>query len=221
MKILVFAEHRDGKLKKSSCEAVRAARTIADQVNGTCTALVIGSGVTADAAELGAYGAERVLAVDGPTLARHSNTAWAKIIADTAAELGAAIVILSASQMGKDLAPRVAVKLKAGLASDCTALAVQNGEVVATRPVYAGKALTDVIVKTPVKVLTLRPNVFTAIPSGGSAQVEKREPSLSEKDFGCVVTAVKVASGRPDVTEADIIVSGGRGLKGPEHFHII
>jgi len=221
MNILVFAEQRDGKLKKSAGEAVRAARTLADQLKGSCIALVIGNNVEGNAAELGKYGAARVVALESPTLARHSNTAWARLIADTAASEGSSIVVLSASQMGKDLAPRVAVKLNAGLASDCTALAVENGEVIATRPVYAGKALIEVRVTTPVKVFSLRPNVFAATVSGGPAPVEKREPALTEKDFGSVVTDVKVASGRPDVTEADIIVSGGRGLKGPEHFHLI
>jgi electron transfer flavoprotein alpha subunit len=221
MNVLVFAEQRDGKIKKSSGEAVRAARTIADQVHGTCVALTVGSGAAGSAGELGLFGAARVLAFDGPAVSRHSNTAWAKLIAHAALQENAEIVMLSASQMGKDLAPRVAVKLNAGLASDCIALRVENSEVVATRPVYAGKALTDVKVKTPVKVFTLRPNVFTASASGAAAPVEKRDPVLGEKDIGSVVTDLKVASGRPDVTEADVIVSGGRGMKGPEQFHLI
>jgi electron transfer flavoprotein alpha subunit len=123
--------------------------------------------------------------------------------------------------MGKDIAPRVAAKLGAGLASDCVALSVQDGEIVATRPVYAGKALIDVRVKTAMKVFTLRPNVFTAASESGQAVIEKTSVVLDQKDFGSIVTQVKVASGRPDVTEADIIVSGGRGLKGPENFHLI
>jgi electron transfer flavoprotein alpha subunit len=221
MNVLVFAEQRDGKIKKSSGEAVRAARTIADQLHGTCIALTIGSGVAASAGELGLFGAARVLAIDSTALSHHSNTAWAKIIARSAMEEKAEIVILSASQMGKDLAPRVAVKLNAGLAPDCIALRVENSEVIATRPVYAGKALADVKVKTPVKVFTLRPNVFTASASGAAAPVEKRDPAVDEKDFGSMVTDVKVASGRPDVTEADSIVSGGRGMKGPDKFHLI
>lgn len=221
MNVLVFAEQREGKLKKSAGEVVRAARSLADQLNGSCVALVIGNNIAGNVAELGTYGATRVLAIDSPSLSRHSNTAWAKIIADLATQESAAVVILAASQMGKDLAPRVAVKLSAGLASDCTGISVENGEIIATRPVYAGKGLIDVKVKTPVKLFTLRPNVFTATTSGGPAPVEKREPALTDTDFGSVVIDVKVASGRPDVTEADIIVSGGRGMKGPEHFHLI
>ncbi len=221
MNLLVYAEQREGKFKKSSFEAVRAARTLADQLQGQCIALAIGSGIAESAGVLGTYGAHRVIALEHPLLARHSNTAFAKLIAEAAGQEQAAIVVVSASQMGRDLAPRVAVKLQAGLAADCTALSVQNGEVIATRPVYAGKAQIDVQVKTPVKVFTLRPNVFTAAASGSSVQAERRPAAVTEQDCTSVVTSVRVASGRPDVTEADIIVSGGRGMKGPEHFALI
>ena len=221
MKVLAFAEQRNNKFKKSSFETVKAARGIADQLGAECAALVVGSGVEGIAAELGAYGATRVIVVDDTSLAQHSNTAYATVIAGIAKKEGAAIVLLPASQMGKDVSPRVAVKLNAGLAADCVALKVENGEIVATRPVYAGKALLDVKVTTPVKVFTLRPNVFTASASNGAATVERASITLTPADFGSVVKEVKVASGRPDVTEADIIVSGGRGLKGPENFHLI
>ena len=222
MKVLAFAEQRDKKFKKSAFETVRAARNIADQLGGECFALVVGSDVESIAGTLGGYGASRILVVDDPKLSQHSNTAFARVIAEAAAKESAEIVLLPASQMGKDLAPRIAIKLGAGLASDCVALTVEDGDVVATRPIYAGKAMIDVRVKTGTKVFSLRPNVFTAgIPRDGKATVEKLSVSLSDNDFGSVVKEVKVASGRPDVTEADIIVSGGRGLKGPENFHLI
>ncbi len=221
MTILVFAEQRNGTFKKSSFEAVHAARTLADQLGAQCTALVIGHGIAGAAGVLGTYGAARVIAVDNEALARHSNTAYASVIAATATSEGAGIVVLSASQMGKDLAPRVAVKLQAGLASDCTALTVRDGDIIASRPVFAGKAVVDVKIRTAVKVLTLRPNVFTAAPSGNPVTVETRNAAPAAGEFGSVVTDVRVQSGRPDVTEADIVVSGGRGMKGPEHFRLI
>jgi electron transfer flavoprotein alpha subunit len=222
MKILAFAEQRDNKLKKSAFETVRAARTIADQFGGECVALVIGSGVQDISSSLGGYGASRILVVDEPRLLQHSNTAFSKVIAEVASKEGTEIVFLPASQMGKDLAPRVAAKLDAGLVSDCTALKVESGNIIATRPIYAGKALVTVRVKTPVKVFSLRPNVFSAgVPEESQVKSEKVSVGLTDADFGSVVKEVKVASGRPDVTEADIIVSGGRGLKGPENFHLI
>ncbi len=221
MKVLAFAEARENKFKKSAFETVKAARGIADQLGAEFVALVVGQGIAGPAEELGNYGATRVVAVESPELANHSNTAVARVIAEVAAKEAAQLVFLPASQMGKDIAPRVAVKMGAGLAADCVALKVEGGDVIATRPVFAGKALIDVRVKTPAKVFTLRPNVFTAVSVTGTATVEKQSISLTSGDFASVVKQVKVASGRPDVTEADIIVSGGRGLKGPEHFHLI
>ena len=221
MKVLAFAEQRDNKFKKSAFETVKAARGIADELRAEFVAMVIGSGIESMPQELGAYGASRVVTADDASLAQHSNTAYAKVIAEVAAKERAEIVFLPASQMGKDIAPRIAVKLGAGLAADCVALRVENGNIVATRPVFAGKALIDVRVRTKTKVFTLRPNVFTAATDSGTAQVEKAPVALEPKDFASVVKELKVATGRPDVTEADIIVSGGRGLKGPENFHLI
>jgi len=123
--------------------------------------------------------------------------------------------------MGKDVAPRVALRLDAGLASDCIALRSEGGEIIATRPVFAGKALLDVRISTPVKVFTLRPNTFDAAEESGDARVELRTVPLEGADLVTTVLEMKVAAGRPDVTEADIIVSGGRGMKGPEHFQLI
>jgi electron transfer flavoprotein alpha subunit len=221
MNILVFVEQRDGVIKKSSCETVRAARGIADAFGGSCSAVLVGHGVEGLAVTPGRYGASRVIVVDDPSLTKHSSTAYAKAIAAVAATEKADVVFLPASQMGKDLAPRVAVKLNAGLASDCIALRVENGGIVATRPVYAGKAMLDVRVNSAVKVFTLRPNVFPATLTEGTTEVQKATVAFTTEDFGAVVTHVEVAVGRPDVTEADIVVSGGRGMKGPEHFVLI
>ncbi len=221
MKVLAFAEQRDNKFRKSSFETVQAAKKIAGELNAEFVALVIGSGVSSIVAELGHYGASRVVVVDDPSLLQHSNSAYAKVIAEIAKKESANIIFLPASQMGKDIAPRIAVKLEAGLASDCIALKVEGGEIIATRPVFAGKALLDVKVNTPVKMFTLRPNVFTAVAGEGTATSENVSVPLTPEDLATMVKEVKVATGRPDVTEADIIVSGGRGLKGPENWHLI
>jgi electron transfer flavoprotein alpha subunit len=221
MKILAVAEQRDQKFKKSAFEIVHAAHDVGEKLGADVVALVMGSDVESLAAELGPYGARRVIVVDDPALARQSSMAYAKVVAEVAQAEGVEMIFLAASQTGKDIAPRVAVKLDAGLASDCVAVAVQNGIVTATRSVYAGKAMIDVQVKTPTKIFTLRPNVFPAPTGTGSAVVERKSVPLEEQDFGTVVTSVSVATGRPDVTEADVVVSGGRGIKGAEHFHLI
>jgi electron transfer flavoprotein alpha subunit len=220
--ILAFAEQREGKFKKCAFEVVQAATKLAGPLGGSVTAVVVGKGVSSIAGELGSYGVGRVVAIEHDGLALYSTTAYAKAFADLARKENASAILLPASQMGKDLAPRLAGKLDAGVAADCVALRAEGGEIIATRPVYAGKGLTDVRVTTALKLFTLRPNVFTAAPSNGSAaKVEVVAPALTDGDFAARAVSVKIAEGRPDVTEAGIIVSGGRGLKAPENFKLV
>ncbi len=222
MKILAVAEQRDNKLKKTAFEVVRTARVLADQISAEVTALVIGESTKGIAGALAGYGAHRVLAVDHPRLKLYSTTAYAKIVAEVARKEQASVVLFAATSMGKDCAPRVAVKLDAGLAVDCTALKAAGGDIVATRPIYAGKAMTEVKCTSSNKVITIRPNVFPAgTAQGGSASVEQIEIPLTDADFGVAVKEVTQSSGKVDVAEADIIVTGGRGLKGPENFKMI
>lgn len=222
MKILAFAEQREGKFKKTAYEVVTAAIELSKQLGAEVFALVIGKNVSGIASDIGGFGVNRVIAVDRDDLEYYSTTAYAKIVAEIASREKAEVLLFAASQIGKDLAPRVAIKLDAGLASDCTALKVENGNIVATRPIFAGKIISDVIIKSNIKVFTLRPNVFTAGSNDGQkAQVENVTINLSEGDFIARVVETKVGVGRPDVTEASIIVSGGRGMKAPENFKLI
>jgi electron transfer flavoprotein alpha subunit len=222
MKILAFAEQREGKFKKSAFEVVETANGIAEKLGGELVTLVLGDKIENIIPELGSFGAQRVVTAQDEKLKLYSTTAYSKIVAEVAQKEQATILFFPASQMGKDLAPRVAAKLSAGLAADCVELHVDGADLIATRPVYAGKLLVDVKVNSPVKIFTLRPNVFTATGKNGrSVTIEKISVQLSEQDFSARATGVKVAEGRPDVTEANIVVSGGRGLKGPENFHLI
>ena len=222
MKLIAFAEQRNNRFKKTAFEVVRAAKNVADRLSAEVTALVIGGNVSAMAAEVGAYGAAKVIVVEDARLENYSTTAYAKVVAEIVKQESAEMVFFPGSSLGKDLSPRVAVKLVAGLAAECTALRVDNGDVVATRPVYAGKGLVDVKVKSLIKMFSLRPNVFSSgTPSSLSATVEKRNVPLSDDDFGAVAREIKTLTGRKDVAEADIIVSGGRGLKGPENFSLV
>lgn len=222
MKVLAFAEQREGKFRKSAFEVATAGKRLADQLGGDVVGVVIGHSVDTIAPELGGYGVKRVVVVNDHRLANYSGTAYAKVLAAIVEREQASVLLCAASAMGKDLIPRVAVKLDAGSAVDCVALRVEGGEIIATRPVYAGKALIDVQVNSAVKIFTLRPNVFTA--GAGStehAAVESVSVELQEQDFGSRVKELHTSVGRPDVTEAEIIVSGGRGMKGPENFHLI
>lgn len=222
MKLLAFAEQREGKFKKVAFEVTQAARNIAGQLGAELVTLVIGHDIQSILPELGAYGASRIVAVDDPRLRNPSTTAYGKVAADVARREGAEIIFMPGSQMGKDLSPRIAARLEAGLAADCIALTVEGRDITASRPVFAGKAVITVRVNSPVKIFSLRPNVFTATPRDNApVMVEMAEATLTESDFAAKVTGVTVNSGRPDLTEAGIIVSGGRGMKGPEHFHLI
>jgi electron transfer flavoprotein alpha subunit len=222
LKIIAFAEHSNGQFKKTAFEVVHAARKVADQLNAETVGLVIGNKVASFAAQLGDYGASKVIIVEDDRLEHYSTTAFAKSIAEVVRPESDAVVFFPSSAMGKDCAPRVAAKLDAGLASDCTAFRVENGVLVATRPVYAGKASVEVAVKSAIKIFSLRPNVFpTGDPNHSSVPVEKRPIIFEEKDFASVVHHTQSASQKKDVAEADIIVSGGRGLRGPENFSMI
>jgi electron transfer flavoprotein alpha subunit len=222
MKIIAFAEQREGKLKKSAFEVMTAGNTIAQQLSAELVAVLVGHNLESVASTLGEYGARRILLVDHERLQQYSTTAYVKVVAEVIRKEQAAILLLPASQMGKDLAPRIAGRLSAGLAADCIALRVDGGKIIATRPVYAGKALADVRVTSPIQIYTLRPNVFTAVSAKGTtAAVQKIACEVTDADFTSRVTGKKVTEGRPDVTEASIVVSGGRGMKGPENFSLI
>jgi len=143
-------------------------------------------------------------------------------MAAAARALDASIVLVGGSAQGKEVAPAAAARLAASPVADATGTAVEGGRIVWTRPVYAGKALARVVSDGPVVVASLRPNAFEPGPEGGAGAVEAFDPGAPERDFGVVVKEVLApAAKRIDLTEADVVVSGGRGLKGPENFHLV
>jgi electron transfer flavoprotein alpha subunit len=220
-RILAVGETRDGKLRKVSDEAVTAARTIGEQVSAEVDALVFGpEGVSNAAAGLGKVGAARVLVGESADLKLYAPDIAAQLVADTAKAGDYFAVVFAASAMGKDLAPRVAAKLDLPLATDATALAVENGELIISRPVYAGRTIARVVLNGKPRLLSIRPNVFRAQERPAAGTVEKvAVPSAQQR---VRVREVKAAAGtRVDVAEAGIVVSGGRGLKGPENWHLL
>jgi len=222
--VLVFAEQRDGSIKKPALEAVSEGRRLADVLGGNLTALLIGGAdVPADA--LAKLGADRVATVTDPRLALYVPEAYTRAAAEAVSAAGAEVVLMSATAQGKDLAPRLAARLGTGLASDCTALAAGSGQVTATRPVYSGKAVATVTFQDAHPAMaTLRPNVFAVLAEDrqGKAEVLPVSVTFEEKDFRCKVTSVESGQGGTlDVAEADIVVSGGRAMKGAENFSYI
>jgi electron transfer flavoprotein alpha subunit len=221
MSILVFIEQRDGAIKKSSLEAVHAAAGVGRTLDAPVIAAVFGE-TGSDPATLGGYGAARVLRIPDPRMNLYSGSAYAKALAAAAAHVFADLVFLSATSMGRDLAPRVAVRLEAGVVPDIVSLDVEDGALVATRPIYAGKALERVRVATPKQVYSLRPNVFGAGTVNGSpAAVEDFDAGLEDADFRARTTGTAISAGTLDVAEATVIVSGGRGMQGPENWPLI
>jgi electron transfer flavoprotein alpha subunit len=226
MSILVVLEQREGELKKSSFEAVAEAKRLVGAGFGGDVVAVLpcGPGAEAGASAAGAYGASQVLAAVRPSFARYAPEGYAAAVVAAAQKTGAVAVLFSATAMGRDLAPRVAARMGAGLAADCTQLDVDGGKLVASRPVYAGKAIQRVAFKSAPALASLRPKVFalTEHAPGASAAVEPLEFAYDDAEARVTVTGLAGESGGPaDLTEADIIVSGGRGLKAPEHFHLV
>ena len=219
MNILVYLEEQNGALKRASLEAVTAARQTAG--DGTVAGIII-NGSDAAIQQAGAYGLNSCYNVSGDGFTQFSNARAAAAVAEAANASGATVVMLPATSTGKDVAPRVAIKLEAGMLADCVEVTAAGDSVEAVRPVYAGKARIKVKTTTPKSVLTLRPNVFTAKKGDdASVAVEALSVSVDSNDRAAMVTSVSKNEGALDVAEADIIVSGGRGLKGPEHFGLV
>jgi electron transfer flavoprotein alpha subunit len=223
MSIVVYIEQRDGKIRSVALEALGEATRLAATLGGPVTAVYCG---TSDAglAELGGAGADKVLFARHDAFARYDAAGHAEAVAAAARATGANVVLFSASALGKDLASRVAAHLGVGLAADCTALDASSGRLLATRPVMAGKAFEKLAFPHAPALATLRPKLFAAAaPQAGKTAVV--EPLVFAWDSAApraVVTGTTGATGgKLDLTESEVIVSGGRGLKGPEHFALI
>lgn len=215
-KILVFIEQRNGQIKRASLEAVKAANNLAEKLSYEVTAVAVGNEVS----DLDKINVQKVVHYKNNELENYSTSAYSDLVAEFAKESDAEILFFGNTALGKDLAPRVSVKLEAGIIMDVVEFNINDGNIIASRPVYAGKALTNVKVNTQKKVFTVRPNVFSlSDEESGSAQVEIKE--VSSPNLACKVVEYKKAGGKLDVAEADIIVSGGRGLKEAGNFKLI
>ena len=222
--VMIIAEQRDGDIRKISYELVSEGKRLADASGQELTAVLLGSNIKDKAAELGKYGAAKVLVADDPRLEKYTTDAYATVIAELVKANDPAILLLGASAQGKDLAGRLAAKLGVGMAQDCTQFAVEGGKLVATRPIYAGKVYAKVTYDDSFpNMATARPNVM-AINEPGDSSAEVADAAFTLDDGAIktkVADAVKDASGKVDLTEADKIVSGGRGMKGPEGFGVL
>ncbi|OGC10201.1 hypothetical protein A2V82_12850 [candidate division KSB1 bacterium RBG_16_48_16] len=220
--ILAVTECRDGKLHKTSLEVVSQAKALSEKIGAGVVALVIGSGISVESASLGEYGATKVLVADGQALENYQPDLYKSIIIEAIRQNSAEIVLAPATAIGKDIMPRVAARLEAGMVSDCTKILVQDHTIQAEHPIFAGKAFALLSVNSAVKIITLRPSVFDAIQTnpGVAAPVEK--VGLPAIEIKVKTREVKKTGGNKlDVADADIIVTGGRGVRSAENFKII
>ncbi len=221
--VLAFAEQRDGVVRGVTHEVVSAGAGLAQSLGGECHALAVGGDGLAEAVSgLGGAGAARVKVAAHGSLAGYAAEAYARIVADTARDGGYAAVLFPATAVGKDLAPRVAALLDVPLASDATEVSADGGAVVVKRPVYAGKAFARLRMEASPAVVSLRPNVFPVEERGAAGAVETVAVDVDPSSWGArVVEFRSAAAGSLDVSEASVVVAGGRGMKDPEHWTLL
>jgi electron transfer flavoprotein alpha subunit len=215
--VLIVAEQRDGKLRTASLNAFTFGKKMQQALGGgDLVYLVVGAGVGGAAAEAAKYGAKRVVAVDDAGLEKYMAETYAPVVVQVAKSVGAAVVGATATNLGKDLMPRVAALLEAGMASDIAAVA---GPKSFKRPMVAGNVTATVEVTTPVVVVTARQTEFEAAkPEGAAAPVESAAAGGLNALGAKVVKIEEVKSTRPDLSEAKVVISGGRGMKSADNF---
>lgn len=218
-KILVFLEQRNGEIKKSSLETITFANLISANAEAEIEAIVLG-GELASSVFSELNGVQKVTHIRNTQLEVYSSSGYTKIIVNFINECGAKLIVFSDTAMVKDLAPRVAAKLNAGLAVDVTEVKTDGDQIIFTRPVYAGKALIDFKVLSDISVVTIRPNIFKA-EEGDDGQVEIEVKEVDDVNLNSRTVEIKKLVEKLDVAEADIIVSGGRGLQNSDNFKLI
>jgi len=211
--VFAITEQRDGVFRKVSFEAVSEGRRIADGLGADLCAVVVGSGIEGIAGELQKYGADKILVADDPGLADYTTSAYTNVIADLIRSTDPAVVVLGASATGKDLSARLAARLDAGLAMDCTGVKIDGGRLTCTRPMFGGKIFADVEFDSPIQIVAIRPNVMDIVESARDGAIEKPAVQLGEVKTAVVEKSMDTGD-KIELTEADIVVSGGRGTAG-------
>jgi len=221
MSVLVFIDHTQGSFKKKAFEAVNYAAETAQKIGGTVTVVALGNISNEELTGLGQYGAKQVLHVADARLDNFCAKAYAKAIVAAAQKLDAKVIIGSYNISGKSVAGMVAMQLKAGLVSGAIDYPKTDNGFVVKKTVFSGKAFANIKVNSDIKVITLVPNTFELKKGTDMATVESLDVSFTDADFGVKVISVNKDSGDVPLAEAELVVSGGRGLKGPENWGII
>jgi electron transfer flavoprotein alpha subunit len=218
--VLVFAEHQGGHFPKTTLVAVNAGLEVARKRSGNCLAVIMGEGAESAAAEIAKYGVSKVIVLEDPRLEHHLADAAAQALASLIKSTGAETMLATATAMGKDLMPRLAARLNAPMASEIIAI---NDDGTFIRPMYAGNALATIELEGAVRIVTVRGTAFDAAkPAEASAPIEKVKAELDAASLKMEFVGFNaIKSDRPQLTEARIIVSGGRGLKSGENFKTV
>lgn len=223
--VWTIAEHREGDIRKVTYEIVSEGRRLADALGQDLTVLLLGSNIKEKAAVLGHYGADKVVVADDSRLEPYTTDAYTTVITELVKNDDPLVLLMGASVQGKDLAARLSASLDVGMAQDCTDFALEDGKLMAIRPIYAGKAYAKISFENSLpQMATARPNVMSINEPDTSRQAEIIDAAFSLDDSDIKTKVVEVAkdqSGKVDLTEADKIVSGGRGMKGPENYEIL
>ena len=218
MSILVFIDAADGHVKKSSFEALTYGAQLAKQLGTSAEAVLLGT-VADDVAALGKYGVTKIYQVNSDALAHVDAQVYAKAIADVATANAASVIVLSHNLTGKAVAPRLSARLKAGLVAGAVGLPDTSNGFVVKKGVFSSKAFAFISVNTPVKILSISPNSFQTIAGEGTAEVVAANITVETPTVK--VTSTNMVTGEVPLSEADIVVSGGRGLKGPENWGMV
>lgn len=224
--VWVFAEQRGGELQKVSLEILGEGRKIADKLGVKLTALLLGDNIKALAEDLGTHGADEVLVAESELLKNYTTDGYTKVICELANERKPGILFIGATFVGRDLGPRVAARLSTGLTADCTILdvEVEKGDLLATRPAFGGNLMATIACPDHrPQMATIRPGVFTKLPKSDVEFVtEIVEVNLAECDIRTkIIEIVKENKDIVDISEANIIVSGGRGVSTQENFKLL
>lgn len=218
--VLVFADQSNGQIKKSSFEAISYGAKVAALTGTTAEAVVVGViNDEGQLADLGKYGASKVHYINNESLNHADAQVFSSILAELASSLNATVIVCSHNSNGKAVAPRLSAKLKAGLVAGAIGLPDTSNGFTVKKNVFSGKAFARVAVSTPVKIISLNQNAYGAHETGGTAVVEKTNVSIPASKVQ--VTATNKTSGTVPLAEAELVVSGGRGLKGPENWGIV
>ena len=218
MSVLIFIDSSEGHVKKASLEAMSYGVAIAKQLNTSAEGVVLGS-ITDDLAALGKYGVKKIHHVNNDALNHFDSQVGANVIAQVVEATGAKLIVFSNNVDGKAVAPRLSARLKAALVSGAVALPDTNSGFVVRKTVFSGKAFANVSLNTDTKIIALNPNAYKVEAGEGTAEIVSFNANVPSSKIK--ITAVNKASGEVPLTEAEIVVSGGRGLKGPENWGIV